>query len=723
MKRIILLMGVLVAVLVSVLFTTGNADDGQVLLGVSSTGVQLQVQGEKANEWRFQSSPDLLTWTNCFSLGTLYSSKTNPASVSAGNLEDASRFYRAVKTEGLFDPWVLRTVNLTFTAANWQSILVSNYTSGSNLVANLELDGTTYYGVGVRYRGNTSYTSSGTKKSLNIDINYTNADLRLDGYKALNLNNANLDDSVMREPLYFNTMRLYSICPRASIVKLNINGEYWGIYSFVQQEDGDLIKEWCPSNDGDRWRAPNMAGQTTTTNGTGGMPGGTTNLIGGGTNIFGGDTNAPGGGTNIFGGGTNAPGGGTNIFGGGTNAPGGGTNIFGGGTNAPDGGTNILGGGTNIPGGDPNAPGGGDTGTMVSSGVSALTYLGTNIATYQANYVLKTDNSTNAWERLLHATDVLNNTPTNTLRDQVEEVLAVDRWLWFLALENIFTDEDSYYYKGSDYTFYYEPESGRIHPVEHDGNESLVSNDYTLSPVQGASDTNLPVLKQLLSIAELRQRYLAHMRTVLEESFNPTVLLPVIAQYRQLTVDVIQADTKKNYTMAAYASDLLALTNFVQKRYAFLTSHAELTPLPPTIVAVSAPATTPTAQEVPYITAQVQANGGDGIGSVWLYYRAKSYGRFTATPMCDDGRHGDGAAGDGVFGGATTNYAAGTKVRFYLEARSANSTQTACFAPRPRRGRDLFLPRHGRHRHQFTAGHQRVDGFQQQNARRSSGRI
>jgi hypothetical protein len=49
--------------------------------------------------------------------------------------------------------------------------------------------------------------------------------------------------------------------------------------------------------------------------------------------------------------------------------------------------------------------------------------------------------------------------------------------------------------------------------------------------------------------------------------------------------------------------------------------------------------------------------------------------------MFDDGAHQDGAAGDGVFGAATTNYPAGTKVRFYVEARSAHSSRVAAFSP------------------------------------------
>jgi hypothetical protein len=49
--------------------------------------------------------------------------------------------------------------------------------------------------------------------------------------------------------------------------------------------------------------------------------------------------------------------------------------------------------------------------------------------------------------------------------------------------------------------------------------------------------------------------------------------------------------------------------------------------------------------------------------------------------MFDDGAHGDGAAGDGVFGGNTDGFVAGTKVRYYVEARSANAAKTSRFFP------------------------------------------
>jgi hypothetical protein len=334
----------------------------------------------------------------------------------------------------------------------------------------------------------------------------------------------------------------------------------------------------------------------------------------------------------------------------------------------------------------PNAPlGGGGGGFTGSNSALSLINGSINISTYLANYDLRstTNASTNtAWARLINAIYLLNATPTNQLRTRAEEVLAVDEWLWFLAIENIFSDDDSYWNKGADYSFYWAPEDGRLHPVEHDGNEAIsVPTDVTLSPVQGATGNNRPLLFRLLPNNELRQRYLAHMRTVLRERFNPAWMTPFMDRFRDLSIAAIIADPNKGYAMAAYTNDLFTLKSYVTNRYNFLTNHAEVRPLPPIITNVFDPSPRPTAAQVPFITAHVLAQGTNGIDSVWLYWRDKSMGSFSVSQMFDDGLHGDGEAGDGIFGGTTTNYAAGNKVHYYIEARSANPARAAAFSP------------------------------------------
>jgi hypothetical protein len=47
---------------------------------------------------------------------------------------------------------------------------------------------------------------------------------------------------------------------RLNFVKLVINNENWGVYSNVQQLNGDFFDEWFLNNDGAYWRAEMTAG-------------------------------------------------------------------------------------------------------------------------------------------------------------------------------------------------------------------------------------------------------------------------------------------------------------------------------------------------------------------------------------------------------------------------------------------------------------------------------
>ncbi len=585
---------VAVAVFVGVAFSTAQGAEGAVNLQVSEENILLRVDGDKDDDWWIETSSDCTSWVVLTNFGTLLSgNETNAPWRSAGAPSDAPRFYRARQTAGLYDAALLRTWSLTFTQANFSNQMVLGRTYGTNAYCRqLTLDnGATNQHIGARFRGNTSFTGTGgggpgstssspVKKSIALELSFVNTNADLMGYDNINLNNAYGDETIMRETVYFNVMRQYAVCPAGCLAQIYINGANWGVYSCAQQQDGTLINEYFPSNDGDRFRAANMDGS------------------------------------------------------------------------------------------------------------AAFTYLNTtNTSSYTTHYELKhTSVSTAlAWQRFVNAIYVFNTTPAATLRDKAEDVIGVDRWLWFLVLENLFVDEDSYWSKGSDYILYFEPETGRVHPIEHDGNEALTAAlniNYTLSPVYGATMTSRPVLYRLLSNTELRQRYLAHMRTVLEETFDPAAMTGLISGYHTRSIAAIVADPKKGYTtMSTYTNDLNSLKAFITNRCNYLKTHTELTPLQPNINAVYGPTNAVYATNAGWITADVSANGSSGLGSVWLYHRGKSYGRFAWTQMYDDGAHHDGAASDGIFGAATTNYPAGTKVRYYIEARGANAAQAARFSP------------------------------------------
>lgn len=85
----------------------------------------------------------------------------------------------SVPAQDLYDTSVLRSFNLTFHDANWLTLLRNNWASETLILADLEVDGVVYPDVGVRIRGNTSYTGlpfGSEKFSLKIKMDHVHPD-------------------------------------------------------------------------------------------------------------------------------------------------------------------------------------------------------------------------------------------------------------------------------------------------------------------------------------------------------------------------------------------------------------------------------------------------------------------------------------------------------------------------------------------------------------------
>ena len=160
-----------------------------------------------------------------------------------------------VLAQDLYDATVLRTFNITFHDANWLTLLRNNYVSETNILADVEVDGTTYPDVGVRIRGNTSYLmlpAGSDKFSLKLDMAFTDPDQELMGYDTINLNNGFHDPTFSREVVYNNYVAQFIPNPRASNVVVSLNGQNWGVYINVQQPDKKMLRDYFANEDGVR---------------------------------------------------------------------------------------------------------------------------------------------------------------------------------------------------------------------------------------------------------------------------------------------------------------------------------------------------------------------------------------------------------------------------------------------------------------------------------------
>ena len=552
---------------------------------------------------------------------------------------------------GLYDEKVLRTLYLRFPNADWFAELSDFSKTGVEVPADLIVDGKVYPSVGIRFRGGSSMMAA-EKKPFNIAIDYGDGKQRLYGYKTLNLLNCNSDPSFVREVLYYRICRQYMPAPKANFVKLVINGENWGIYANVQQFNKDFLRDWFGTKQGVRWKI---------------------------------------------------------------------------------------------------SPGGGGRGG--GGGAGSLIWNGPEVANYERAFQLKTKNAPNAWEDLIKLCDTLNNTPDEQLEVALHPIFNIDRALWNIALDNVFMDSEGYSGRGGDYLLY-QDQHRRFHILHHDSNEGFGVGGggpstwprgagLKLSPVVGEDDEMRPVISRLLSIPHLRARYLAHLRTIINEWLDWSVLGPIIEEYQSLVDAEVKADDKKLYPYDAFANSATkdysggegsgppggfgppdgfgpppdgfgpppgdfggrrggfrrgggpgrgitpSFKRFVEERREFLLNHPELDEPIPVIQSVSHH-TLPLSTEAVQVKAEVSKDVE--IDAVILYYAKGVELPFDSVQMFDDGavvhevttersEHNDGKAGDGIYVGEIPAFPAGTKVYYYVEARSIVSVGTTTFEP------------------------------------------
>ena len=497
-------------------------------------------------------------------------------------------------SSGFYDTASIESVYLTFSQPDYWARLTSNYASETLLEATLTYKGVTYKGVGVRFRGNTSYTQTGTsqKKSFEVETDFIDPEQRVLGYKNLKFNNAHTDPSFMREVLYGRMAMRYTPIAKTGYVHLYLNNQDWGIYPNVQSVDKTFLEEWFLSNDGARFRA------TVETIGPGPAP------------------------------------------------------------------------------------------ARWGDGTAGMNYLGSDTNLYKPHYSLKSSDIANPWQTLAQACYALSTASVANL-DTVRKYIDIDRALWFLAVENVFTDDDSYTMKGKmDYITYYEPETGRTLPLEYDGNstfQTALATSSSWTPFKNATNVNYPLLNKLLNIPEYRQRYLAHYRSILRESFTIENANALIDKLNAQIAGLVANDPKKLYTTQAYTNSIPELKNFVATRRNFLLGNPEVAQVGPEILSALHLNASLEEWKAPKAgqAAIVRAKLGTGVpvSAVYLYYAGGLVGHFTKQRMYDDGTHQDGAANDGVYGGLIPGFAPGSPVRYYIEAIANNAALTASYLP------------------------------------------
>ena len=230
-----------------------------------------------------------------------------------------------------------------------------------------------------------------------------------------------------------------------------------------------------------------------------------------------------------------------------------------------------------------------------------LKYLGEDVAEYKKHYEIKSKDDATSWANLIRLCRVLNETPADRLEKELSPLLDIEGALKFLALENVFINNDGYWIRTSDYSIY-EDEKGKFHLIPHDVNETFGMpggpgmrggqsiKGVELDPLFGADDVNKPLISKLLAVPKLRKLYLGYVREIAERWLDWKKIEPIAEQYQSLIASDVKADTRKLDSFEAFTAGVkedseedgprgprrrLSLKSFVEQRRAFLLEYTE----------------------------------------------------------------------------------------------------------------------------------------------------
>ncbi|MFI5202888.1 MAG: CotH kinase family protein [Flavobacteriales bacterium] len=149
----------------------------------------------------------------------------------------------------------VHTIKLYFSQPNYWDSLVAAYNGDYYIAADVEIDGNYIYGIGAKFKGNSSYNNPNIKKSMKLDFNEFVQGQDYDGLKKLNLNNGFKDPTFLREKTALEFMISHNVpAPRCTYANVYFNDTLWGFYMIVEEIDDEFLNRWFLNNKGNLFK-------------------------------------------------------------------------------------------------------------------------------------------------------------------------------------------------------------------------------------------------------------------------------------------------------------------------------------------------------------------------------------------------------------------------------------------------------------------------------------
>lgn len=443
----------------------------------------------------------------------------------------------AVSYADLFDPFSVMEIEISVDEDDWQEML-DNALAEEYISCDLTVNGTTYYNVGVRPKGNTSLTtvasSDSDRFSFKFEMDHYVDGQTCEGLDKFVVNNIQSDATWMKEYLSYQLLTQIGVpSPLYCYAHITVNGEEWGLYLAIEALEDSFAERVYGLDHGQLYKVEGSVGGGGMDRGEAGeLPEGMAAPEGG---VPGGEMQLPAEGE-----------------------------IPGAAENADEN-TDAMQTPPDFADREDFAGNRGGMGGMSGSG-GDLVYTDDDESSYSAIFDNSVFDSTSTdRQRVIEALRALSE------GENLEQYINVDEVLRYIAANAVLVNLDSYF-GTMEHNYYLYEEDGQLSILPWDYNLSFAGfqsgsaesavNFPIDTPVSGVSMEDRPLISQLLSVPEYQEQYHAYLQEILDEYFNSGLFLSTIRTIDNLISPYIQNDPTAFYTYEEYQAGVEALKEF-----------------------------------------------------------------------------------------------------------------------------------------------------------------
>lgn len=163
----------------------------------------------------------------------------------------------------LFDTSEILNIEIVMDQADWQE-MIEHATAEEYYRCDVVINGETFYGVGIRPKGNTSLTTIAAdpdtdRYSFKLEFDHYVDGQTCYGLDKLVLNNNFADATNMKEALIYDMYQYFGAdASLYNYASISINGEYWGLYLALEAVEDSFMLRNYGTQDGELYKPDSM---------------------------------------------------------------------------------------------------------------------------------------------------------------------------------------------------------------------------------------------------------------------------------------------------------------------------------------------------------------------------------------------------------------------------------------------------------------------------------